>query len=100
MDAREAVTQSRTEFIKWAQSASLVELKNVFSECSPNGRAYMWDIAKTEIHARQHRWTLWGFLVMFLTLIFAIIAASPVIQSWYKNELSTESIKHIEPIRE
>jgi len=59
----------------------------------------MWDIAKAEIHARQHRWTIWGFLAIFMILIFVAIAVSPVAQAWYKNELPTESIKHIEPIR-
>lgn len=43
----------------------------------------MWDIAKAEIHARQHRWTAWGFLAIFLTLIFVAIAVSPVVQAWY-----------------
>lgn len=85
MNAKEAVNKTRPEFIVWAQTAPLKELKKVFSECSPHGSAYMWDIAKTEIHARQHRWTVWGFWIMLITLIFAAIAASPVIKSWFKD---------------
>ena len=96
MNAKEAVTQSKSDFIAWAQKAPLRELKKVFSECSPHGKAYMWDIAKTEINARQHRWTVWGFWIMVMTLIFAAIAASPVIQSWFGKESPSEEIEQVQ----
>lgn len=97
MNAKEAVTKPKSEFIAWAQTAPLKELKKVFSECSPHGSAYMWDMAKTEINARQHRWTVWGFWIMLVTLIFAAIAASPVIQSWFQSDPSAEITKQDQP---
>jgi hypothetical protein len=101
MNAKEAVKKTRSEFMNWAQAAPLKELKEVFKECSPHGSPDKWDIARTEISARQHAWTKWGIWIMVATLAFAAIAAFPVIESWFStkpNEQLTPKSEAVQPV--
>ena len=79
-----------TQILEWMETATDDELENCVTEFHANRRFS--SRAKTILDRRRHRelkephWTsMWGFWVIVLGTVFAVIAAWPVIQGWFQS---------------
>ena len=97
MTPRNAADLDKVEFRKWVANATSEQIEETFNHMSYRSRRQHWEIARNQLTFLRHQETLrthWTitptFWVVLLAMIFAGIAAIPIIQSWFQGYLTED----------
>lgn len=74
------------ECFEWLATASVRELREIIKRTLPNTGWHTQASVELRLRLAEKHWTvLWGFIIAVLTMVFAGIAAWPVIRDWFQS---------------